>query len=365
MKTAALFLLLCLLLGGSAFAVNVSEEQAAAIGTEELRAALPEEAEELLGDVSLTETLDADGVLGRILAWAKEQASEFLRSGVKSAAVILGILLLCAAAEVFAPESALHYVEFGGALGIAAAAVEDVRSFIGLGTQTLHSLSDFSKALLPTMAAAATASGAVTSGAAKYAATALFFDLLLTAANVVVMPAVYAYLATVVAKAALGNDALSGVASFLKWLAGTLITLLMLGFTCYLSLTGVISGTVDAATSRLTKTAISTALPVVGGIISDAAGTLVAGAGILRNTVGVFGLLAVFCVCLSPFLRLGVQYLTYKAVAGLAGVVSSKRLQGLVSGVGTAYGMVMGLVGAGGLMLFFSIVSSVRTVTGL
>ena len=35
----------------------------------------------------------------------------------------------------------------------------------------------------------------------------------------------------------------------------------------------------------LQKTAISTALPVVGGIISDAAGTVVAGAETMRNTL--------------------------------------------------------------------------------
>jgi len=363
MKKILLLLLLCLLTL-PASAADVSAEQALALDTDGLVSSLPQAAADILGDSSVTDALEPEGILKRIWTSARESAENALQNELKGAAAMLSIALLCAAAEIFAPEKSMAYVELGGALGVAAVAVNDLRGFIGLGTETLHSLSDFSKALLPTMAAAAAAGGAVTSGAAKYAATALFFDVLLTLADKLVMPLIYGFLALVIARAALGNGMLSGGASLLKWGAGSLITLLMLAFTLYLSITGVISGTADAAAAKLTKTAISTALPVVGSILSDAAGTLLAGAGILRNAVGIFGMLAVLCVCLTPFLRLGVQYLAYKAAAALSGLVAGKRLQELISGIGSAFAMIMGLVGAGGMMLFFSLIASVKAVTG-
>lgn len=365
MRTGALVLLLSLLLAAPAFAVNLQDAQTEALDTAGLEAALPDAAADILGGISVTDALEPENALQRIGAAAKEKLGAFLRRGLKSAGEMLCVILLCAIAETLAGDGAQRYVDLGGALGVSAIAVGDVQSFIGLGTETLHTLSDFSKALLPSLAAAATAGGAVTSGAAKYAATALFLDLLITAAGNLVMPIIYAYIAATVARAALGSDALSGATGLLKWLAGSLITVLMLAFTSYLSLTGVISGTADAAATRLTKTAISTALPVVGGIVSDAASTVVAGAAILRNAIGIFGLLAVLCVCLTPFLTLGVQYLTYKAAAALADLISGKRLSALISGIGAAFGMVLGLVGAGALMFFFSVISSVRAVTGL
>jgi stage III sporulation protein AE len=79
----------------------------------------------------------------------------------------------------------------------------------------------------------------------------------------------------------------------------------------------------------------------------------------------VFGLLAVAGVCLTPFLTLGAQYLIYKAAAGMAGALSDSRLSGLISGIGNAFGMVLSLTGVGALMLFFSIISSIKAVTGL
>ena len=40
---------------------------------------------------------------------------------------------------------------------------------------------------------------------------------------------------------------------------------------------------------------------------------MLAGAGALRGTVGLVGLLVVLAVCITPFLRLALQYLVYKA----------------------------------------------------
>ena len=83
----------------------------------------------------------------------------------------------------------------------------------------------------------------------------------------------------------------------------------------------------------------------------------------LRAGVGVLGLLAVLGVCAYPFLALGVHYLVYKALAMLAAGLTGSRLGGLINGMGTAFGMVLSLVGCGGLMLFFSLISAIKAVS--
>jgi stage III sporulation protein AE len=102
---------------------------------------------------------------------------------------------------------------------------------------------------------------------------------------------------------------------------------------------------------------------VVGSIIADASETVLAGASILRNAIGIFGLLAVIATCILPFLRLGANYLLYKAAAGLSGAIADSRITKLVNAVSTAFGMMMGLVGATAMMLFISIISVIKVVT--
>ena len=60
--------------------------------------------------------------------------------------------------------------------------------------------------------------------------------------------------------------------------------LLLLAFVGYLTASGAIAGSVDAAAVKTAKLAISRAIPVVGGILADASETVLAGAGGLRGT---------------------------------------------------------------------------------
>ena len=343
-------------------AADVAESQAQALGTEKLEGALPDEAGKTLGNLKVIDSLDLKGGFQKLLNGVSDNLGDILTGAVKSAAVILLIAVLCSVVTA-AFEGAAKYAVLAGVLAISIISVSNVGDFIGLGGKTLDDMNTFSKMLLPTLTAAATASGAVTSAAAKYAATALFMDILMTVAKNLVMPLIYAFTATSIGEAALGGEGLSGASNLLKWLTRTIMMICVLLFILYLSLTGVISGATDAATTKALKTTISTALPVVGSIIADASETILAGASIVRNAVGIFGLLAVLATCILPFLRLGANYLLYKAAAGLSGAIADSRITKLVGAVSTAFGMMLGLVGASAMMLFISIISVIRVVT--
>ena len=133
-------------------------------------------------------------------------------------------------------------------------------------------------------------------------------------------------------------------------------------FTGYLSITGVVSGSTDAAAMKATKLTISGMVPVVGGILSNAAETVLAGAGILKGTIGVFGMLAVLAMCIHPFLQLGIQYLLYKLTAFLSAAVGAASLCKLIDGLGGVFGLVLGMTGACGMLLLVSVLSCVAAV---
>ncbi len=340
---------------------DILDSQSEALETDKLEDALPEEAGETLDGLQVTDSLDFESGLQKLYKSIESHFGDILTGGLKSAAVILMIAIFTSTVNA-AFEGGAKYAILAGVMGIAAVSVFNISTFIGLGSKTLDDMNTFSKMLLPTLTAAAAAGGAVTSAAAKYAATTLFMDVLMTISKNVVVPLIYAYTATSIAEAAFGGDGLTGASNLLKWMTKTLMTVMMLVFVAYLTLTGVISGATDAVTAKALKTTISTVLPIVGSIISDAADTVLAGANILKNAVGIFGLLAVAAMCIVPFLRLGVNYLLYKAASGLAGAVADSRIAKLVGAVGTAFGMMLGLVGASALMLFISIISVIKFV---
>ena len=96
---------------------------------------------------------------------------------------------------------------------------------------------------------------------------------------------------------------------------------------------------------------------------AQTAETLLAGAAILRNAAGVFGMLAVLGICVAPFLNLEAHYLLYKGTAALAATAAgSGRLTGLIEALGTAFGLILAMTASCAVLLTVAMVSAVSAV---
>lgn len=357
--------LLCLLLAAPAWAAGtqgVVEAQSESLDLGGLQNA----AGEYAGGIDLTPDLSLDQGIQRILDTGSGQINGVIRKAVRSAVLLLTIVLLCGLDDGLCDglgKSSVDVVAVAGALAITAVAVSDVHSLIGMGRDALDNMEMFSKVLLPTVTAAAAASGSPGGAVARQLATMLFSDVLMTLISRLLIPLVYAYIAACTAHAALGNEGLKRLGGVLKWVVTSVLTTVLLIFVGYLTVSGVIAGTTDAVTVKAAKFTVSSVVPVVGGILSDAAETVLAGASILRNAVGVFGMLAVLGMCVAPFLQLGIHYLAYKLTAALTATVSGGRVAGLIDCIGGAFGLVLGMTGASALLLLISMVSAISVVT--
>lgn len=309
----------------------------------------------------VTEGEDLEGGLSNLFQDAWSNLGDLLRRSAVTAGKLLAIAALCALARG-AGEDNLQAVEITGALAITALTVSDMGAMIGLGRDTIGKMNIFSDVLLPVMAVLTAATGQATGAAVRQGATMLFVQLLLSLVDGVLIPLIYAYMAVCCAQAAVDSPGLGKIAALLKGAAQGLLAGVLLAFVGYLTASGAIAGTADAAAIKAAKLAMGRMIPVVGSILADAAESVLAGAGILKGTVGAAGLLVVLAICITPFLRLGLHYLTYKVAAALTATIASPRLSQLVDSIGSAFGLVLGMTGACALLLLFSLVSAVTAV---
>lgn len=323
-------------------------------------------AERELGGVELELDGDWEEGLDGILDTGTAQLGGIVKKAVHSVVLLLVVVIFCSMGEgmtLAGGEPALPAVTLVGALAVTAVAVTDAGSLMGLGRSAITSMTSFSNVLLPTVAAVTAATGAITGAAARQMAAALFSGILLNLIEKLLVPLVYGYIAASVAWAAVGNEGLKRVAALLKWAVVTILTILMLAYVGYLTASGIISGSADAASVKAAKFAISGAVPVVGGILADATESVLAAAGALRGAVGVFGMLVILGICVVPFLELAVHYLLYKLCAALAATVEGGRVSGLIDSLSGAFGLILGMTGACALLLLVSLFSSVSVVT--
>ena len=338
-----------------------TEDPLAGLGLEELERA----GEQWLPGADLEAGLDLDESLGQILDTGSASVAGVLRKALRSGGLLLAVVLFCSLAESMGNgKGPVEAAALVGALAVTAVAAADANSLIGLGREAIDRMDSFSKLLLPAVTAAASAAGSPGGAVARQLATMLFSDLLITLINRVLLPLVYTYIAACVAWAAVGNEGLKRLAATLKWIVTGVLTGVLLIFVTYLTLSGVIAGTTDALTVKAAKFTMSSLVPVVGGILSDAAETVLAGAGVLKNTVGVFGMLVVIGICLVPFFQLGFHYLTYKVTAALSAALSGSRVASLIDQIGGAFGLVLGMTGACALLLLISMISAVSAAGG-
>lgn len=364
MKRLCMAALVLFTLIAPAFAVGQEEVYEAQREALELDG-LEQAAQDYMSDFSL-EDIDLNQGLQKVLETGSGELPGVIRKAIRSSVLLLVIVLLCGLADGLygsMGDSGLKIAPLVGALAVTAVAVTDVNSLLGMGTSTLDTMTTFSNVLLPTVAVLTAATGAITGAAARQMAAVLFSDLLMNLITKLLVPLVYAYLAACVAHAALGNDGLKRVAGMLKWVVTSVLTAVLLGFVGYLTVSGVVAGTADAATVKAAKFAMSSAVPVVGGILSDAAETVLASAGVLRGAVGVYGMIAVLLMCLVPFLQMSVHYLTYKFTSAISATVADSRTAGLIDNIGTAFGLILGMTGAGALLQLVALVSSLSVVT--
>lgn len=274
---------------------------------------------------------------------------------------IIAVILLVSIVQMI-PGNSTKTPEFVGAVAIGTILLQSTNSLIHLGIHTIEELSSYGKLLLPVMTSALAAQGGVTASTALYAGTALFSSVLTSILIHLMRPMVYIYLILSVANAALGEELLKKMAGFVKWLSTWILKIILYVFTGYMSITGVISGTTDAAALKAAKLTISGVVPVVGGILSDASEAVLVSAGVVRNAAGIYGILAILAVFVAPFLRIGCHYLIIRFTGAVCAVFGVKRCTDLVSDFSSAMGLMLAMTGSVCLLQLISTVCFLRGV---
>ena len=256
MKKIAVFLAVLLLLAAPVLAAEPTEALSDVLGADELTQSLPDEAAEVLDGFSPDGTPDFRSGVRSILRAAAGGSGGALRSGLRLCAVLLAMVTLCAVVRMSTQKDPVNAVSTVGALGICAACLGGMQSMISLASETVTRLSDYSACLLPVMASAMAMSGGTVSAGTLYAGTALFSGLLSRLIARLLLPGVSVYLIVAAAEAALADSLLSELREFVGWLISKSLRVMLFVFTGYLTVTGVISGSADAAAVRATKAAV-------------------------------------------------------------------------------------------------------------
>lgn len=226
---------------------------------------------------------------------------------------------------------------------------------ITLARDTIGHMVSFMEALLPLMISLLAGVGALTSAA------------LLTPLMLFVISAVSAVVKNVILPLLLITSVLDCV-NYLsdKYRLGNLTSLfkqtgmMILGFTMVvfigvITVQGVAGGVADGITLRTAKYATTTFIPVVGKMFADTVELVMGASLLLKNAVGIFGVIVIAAICALPLIKLLSLVAIVKVTGALVQPMGDDRMGRCLDAMGNNLLLVFGAVLTVVLMFFLAI----------
>ena len=139
--------------------------------------------------------------------------------------------------------------------------------------------------------------------------------------------------------------------SSMVWILGTVLTL----FVSVTSLEGGLTSSIDGVTAKAAKTAISSVVPVVGSILGDAVNTIMGCSNIIKNAVGVVGIIVIIAICIRPIVQLAALTITYYLGAALCEPIADDKIVGIMEQIGGTFKIFLAVLFALTVLLIIGI----------
>ncbi len=213
----------------------------------------------------------------------------------------------------------------------------------------------FMHAMLPVMVTLLCAVGGFASAALLHPVIVIVLNATATLVKNIVLPLVFfsAILGTVSHLAS--GFSLSRLSDFFRNIGLGIMGLLTTLFLGIMAIQGVAGAVAEGVAFRTAKYATGAFVPVVGKMFADAMEAVVGSSLLVKNAVGMAGLLVVFLIAVFPLLKIVTLLLIYKLAAALVQPIGEKQLSDCLNTLGNSMIGIFAVVATVALLFFFSL----------
>ena len=129
------------------------------------------------------------------------------------------------------------------------------------------------------------------------------------------------------------NVKLDKLQSATRYIIGVVLGVTFGLFTTYLTVVGIAGGMADTLSVRAARYVIGSYLPLLGGYISQGFDLVTASLHLIKNALGVYAVLTVLTVVLTPLMQLAALTVGLKLTAGLIEPIGDRRMASFVGSV--------------------------------
>ena len=250
-----------------------------------------------------------------------------------------------------------YYVQY---ILIATVIMTNFSSIITLSKEAVGNMISFIQLLFPLLMTLMLASGSVVSVNLVQPIILFIINLISNIFQSIIIPIILVGTALAIVSKISDRIQIDKLSKFLKsssvWVIGILLTI----FVGVLSIEGTLGSSVDGITAKTAKAAVSSFIPVVGKVLGDAVDTVIGCSAILKNAIGIVGVIVVIAICITPILKLviiGEIIITiiYHLTAALCEPIADSKIVSLITQMADTFKILLAILCSISVMLIIGI----------
>ena len=245
-----------------------------------------------------------------------------------------------------------YYVQY---ILIATVIMTNFSSIISMTKEAVGNMISFIQLLFPFLMTLMLASGSVVSVNLIQPIILFIINLISNIFQSIIIPIVLVGTALAIVSKISDKIQIDKLSKFVKssavWVIGILLTI----FVGVLSVEGTLGSSVDGITAKTVKAAVSSFIPVVGKVLGDAVDTVIGCSAILKNAIGIVGVIIVIAICITPILKLAVITIIYHLTAAICEPIADSKIVSLISQMADTFKILLAIVCSISVMLIIGI----------
>ena len=347
---------------------QIIDEQLEIFGADELMNALPDDTRQFLSENGIDnitpETIkqsSAFDFIGSIFSLVKSQLTKPLQLLVK----VVGIILVCSLITSvlhFEAGSASNLFTVIGVLCVCVAIIGPVTDVIERTVSDIDKSGEFMLSFIPMFSGIMATSGAVTC-AGFYSGVMLgLVNIMLQATLNIIVPIIGVYFGFCIVGSINDTISVKGIISTFKttvlWALGFVFTI----FIGIMSLQGVITSTGDTMAIKTAKFMFGSFIPIIGATISEAFNSIQGCVGIIKSTVGAFGIMSIAVIYLPLIINLWIMICALKISSAVSEIFSNFKIKSVLDGASSTLVIICAVVIFVALLMIVS--TSIMLIAG-
>lgn len=246
-------------------------------------------------------------------------------------------------------------------LAIITLAINSFHVAVAAGLSAINKMTGFMQLLLPILLVVLTAMGNLTSVALFQPFLMAFLSFLGFLTKTIIFPLIYLTVVLSIVNHISENFKVTKLTGLVKQFTKVGLGLTLTLFIGVITVEGVAGGVVDGVSLRTAKFVTGAFVPVAGSMFADALDAVIGGSILLKNVLGITGVIILALLVLFPVIKILVIALIYRVAAALIQLLGDSMLADTLDDLAGSLLLSFAAVLMVGIMFFLAITALVAT----